>query len=103
MKSFNGTTQHEVHRTQPENSEDVRGEYDEWLTRQSKDRGHGVHCKNDIACFQTQKRDDQRRRPDQPTLTNEEPRPMKLIRHRKKAANRADQKIAIGLDGFTGA
>src|SRR5262245_9087521 len=102
MKSFKGTAQHEIHRTQPENSEDVRGEYDEWLTRQSKDRGHGVHCKNDIACFQTQKRDDQRR-PDQPTLANEEPRPMKLIRHRKKAANRADQKIAIGLDGFTGA
>src|SRR5262245_28124319 len=103
MKSFNGATQHEVHRTQPENSEDVRGEYDEWLTRQSKDRGHGVHSKNDIACFQTQKRDDQRRRPDQPTLTNEEPRPMNLIRHRKEAANRADQEIAIRLAGFTGA
>src|SRR5262245_51375367 len=103
MKSFNGAAQHEVHRTQPENSEDVRGEYDERLTRQSKDRGHGVHCKNDVACFQTQQRDEQRRRPDQPILTDEEPRPMKLIGHRKEAANRADQEIAIGLNGFTGA
>src|SRR2546430_12723877 len=62
VKSLDHRRQQKVQRAQPEHSEDVRGEYDEWISSNAEDRRNGVDREHEVREFDEHEDEQQRRR-----------------------------------------
>src|ERR1700733_1146497 len=95
-------SQQEIHRTQAENGENVRGKNDEGVLGHGKDGGHGIHGKNQIGGFDEQQRQRERGQEEPAVNPHKEFPAVEIFGNGKKAAGQAQDEIFFRLHFFTG-
>jgi hypothetical protein len=97
VKALYRSAQHEEHRAQAEDREDVGGEDDEGLPREREDGGHRVDREHHVAGLQTQQGHEQGSHADAAVLADDETLVAEPVRHRKPSADGADDRVALGI------
>src|SRR5271154_4454893 len=87
--------QRKIKRPQTQNRKHVRRINNKWIARDSQNRRHGIHCKNNVHRFHSHQRQKERRRNRFSSLLHKEALALELIGHRNYPPRHQHQRIAI--------